>query len=436
MNTEPKYWNRLRFKDIGYLYGGLTGKSGDDFRCEENEDGIKPYLSFTNILNNMYIDFSQLKYVRMEDGDIQNPVAENDLLFLMSSEDYESIAKAAVIVGKPDNDIYLNSFCKGLRIVKPGIFAPYVGYQLAEDNSRDSLRFEAQGFTRINIKTGKIASAPIILPPLAEQIKMANYLDDKISGINAQIVAREKELQLLQNLKKAKVAETVTKGLSQNIQLKDSRIPSIGMIPAHWEVRRLKELFEFGSGLPISKADLLETGIPVISYGQIHAKFNRGTKVEEQLIRYVNPSYLETNPSSLVNKGDVIFADTSEDLEGCGNCVYIDKQMPLFAGYHTVILKCRKENPYLAYLFQSSNWREQIRKRVCGVKLYSITKTILNSVYVILPPIEEQIQTVEYLDHECEQIEKKCTLIDKQIQQLQLLKRALINEVVTGKKAI
>lgn len=197
MNAETTYWKRLRLKDIGYLYGGLTGKSGDDFRCDENDYGIKPYLTFTNILNNMYIDFSQLKFVRMEDGDEQNQVAENDLLFLMSSEDYESIAKAAVVVEKPENDIYLNSFCKGIRIVKHGIYAPFIGYQLAEDTSRDSLRFEAQGFTRINIKTGKIACAPIILPPLDEQIKIANYLDNKISNIDAYVSERKKERKTL-----------------------------------------------------------------------------------------------------------------------------------------------------------------------------------------------------------------------------------------------
>ena len=324
-------------------------------------------------------------------------------------------------------------------VLRPqNINTPFLNYYLHSDYILGvgvSSMAGVGGLKRVNADVLK--HAILILPPLAEQIKIANYLDNKISNIDLMFQKeRKKERLLLSDLKKAKVSETVTKGLSPNVRLKDSGIPSIGMIPAHWEVRRLKELFEFGSGLPISKADLLETGIPVISYGQIHAKFNRGTKVEEQLLRYVDPSYLNTNPSSLVNKGDVIFADTSEDLEGCGNCVYIDKQMTLFAGYHTVILKCRKENPYLAYLFQSSNWREQIRKRVCGVKLYSITKTILNSVYIVLPPIEEQIQIVEYLDHECDQIEKKCALIDEQIQQLQLLKRALINEVVTGKKAI
>ena len=420
MNTEqtywfdsvPQHWQIKRLKDIASLNNDRTERKDMPYIALENikswDAVFVPSVVETDGINNVYhkgnVLFAKLRpylakgYITREDG--------------ICSTEFFVLSPNKLITNK------------------------YLLYYILSHSVIDYLKHQVAGTKMPRTTWDDFSNVKVALPPLAEQIKIANYLDDKISGINAQIVAREKELQLLQGLKKAKVTEIATNGLSPNVPLKDSGIPSIGMIPAHWEVKRLKELFEFGSGLPISKADLLETGISVISYGQIHAKFNRGTKVEEQLIRYVDPSYLETNPSSLVNKGDVIFADTSEDLEGCGNCVFIDKQMPLFAGYHTVILRCRKENPYLAYLFQSSNWREQIRKRVCGVKLYSITKTILNSVYVILPPIEEQIQIVEYLDHECEQIEKKCTLIDKQIQQLQLLKRALINEVVTGKKTI
>lgn len=432
MNTELTYWyndipKHWRIQELKYLCStigsGTTPNSGDD-DFYPDEGGI--HFLQTGDLNDGIVENTAKRI---------SDVAVNKFGLRTYPKGSLVVAMYGATIGKLgilNFDTTVNQACCVIKTRQANI--KYLFYALSA--SKPLLVLEAKGGGQPNINQDTLRNWRLLLPPIAYQQKIANYLDNKISNIDAYVSERKKERLLLSDLKKAKVAEIVTKGLSPNVPLKDSGIPSIGMIPAHWEVRRLKELFEFGSGLPISKADLLETGIPVISYGQIHAKFNRGTKVEEQLIRYVDPSYLETNPSSLVNKGDVIFADTSEDLEGCGNCVYIDKQMPLFAGYHTVILKCRKENPYLAYLFQSSNWREQIRKRVCGVKLYSITKTILNSVYVILPPIEEQIQIVEYLDHECEQIEKKCALIDKQIQQLQLLKRALINEVVTGKKAI
>ena len=318
------------------------------------------------------------------------------------------------------------------------IFPKYYHYLLRSDMYIAEFKRNSKGIieSRLRLYSDRFFSIKTIYPPLVEQEKIARYLDEKITGIDAYISDRERELQLLKQLKQAKINEVVTRSLQDNVPMKDSGISAIGFIPEHWEVRRLKDLFEFGSGLPISKADLVEEGVPVISYGQIHAKFNRGTRIDERLLRYVSPSYIETNPSSLVNIGDVIFADTSEDLEGCGNCVYVDKKMTLFAGYHTVILRRKRENPFLAYLFQSQDWRLQIRKQVAGVKLYSITKSILNNVSVILPPLSEQLEIVNYLDKECELIEKKCALIVEQIEKLQLLKRTLINEVVTGKRRI
>ena len=68
---------------------------------------------------------------------------------------------------------------------------------------------------------------------------------------------------------------------------------------------KLKRLFSFGRGLTITKADLVEAGIPVISYGQIHSKQNIGTKIEQHLLRYVPLSYIKDNDSSKVKKGDL-----------------------------------------------------------------------------------------------------------------------------------
>lgn len=204
----PAHWDVRRLKDIGFLYSGLTGKSGDDFR-NEDEETTKPYVTFTNILNHQYVDFSQFKSVVIFDNENQNRVCENDLLFLMSSEDYESIAKTAVVVGDP-GEVYLNSFCKGFRILYKNIYAPFLCYELSSDNYRNALRFEAQGFTRINIKTGKIASSFISLPPFEEQREIASYLDHECEEIEKKCALIDKQIQQLQLLKRALINEVVT----------------------------------------------------------------------------------------------------------------------------------------------------------------------------------------------------------------------------------
>ena len=109
----------------------------------------------------------------------------------------------------------------------------------------------------------------------------------------------------------------------------------------------------------------MESGNAVLSYGQIHAKNNNVTEINHELIRFIPDSLIEDKPASKVKSGDFIFADTSEDLNGCGNCIYVNESIDLYAGYHTILLRnkglgCGK---YFAYLFMSDLWRSQIRKK-------------------------------------------------------------------------
>ncbi|MCR4733966.1 MAG: restriction endonuclease subunit S [Treponema sp.] len=217
--------------------------------------------------------------------------------------------------------------------------------------------------------------------------------------------------------------------------MKTSGVEWIDEIPEDWEVTPLKKLFSFGKGLPITKENLVEKGLPVISYGQIHSKSNTGTKLQSELLRYVSNSYLDSNPNSLVHSGDFIFADTSEDLEGCGNCCYIDKEIKLFAGYHTVILqsKISKDNKYLAYLFKTDEWRKQLREKLVEVKLYSITQKALKSTSVILPPKPTQQRIASYLDKKCSKIEETIQNQQQVIEKLKAYKQSLITEAISGK---
>lgn len=213
--------------------------------------------------------------------------------------------------------------------------------------------------------------------------------------------------------------------------MKNSSVEWVDEIPKEWEVVPLKSLFSFGKGLPITKENLTETGVPVISYGQIHAKWNSGVTTHDALKRFVDKSYLETNPASLVKKGDIIMADTSEDRDGCGNCAYIDTEETLFAGYHTILLSSLTEtdNKYLAYLFRTDAWRSQIRKQVSGVKLFSISRKILGATTVLVPDNSSDI--VRYLDDKCSRANALIANVEAQIEKLKIYKLSLITETVT-----
>lgn len=424
LDTLPKHWQRLRLKDIGYLYGGLTGKSGDDFRSE-NEEGTKPFIPFTNILNNQYIDFSQFKSVVMSEGEEQNAVHENDILFLMSSEDYESIAKAAAVVGNP-GEVYLNSFCKGFRLTRKDVSAAFLCYLLACSSSRDSLRYEAQGFTRINIKSGKVSSTGIAFPSIQEQEKIVRYLDRKNLEIDGYISDRMRELQLLKQFKQAKINESVLRGLSPDSPKMESGVSWIGLIPQGWKIRRMKEIFEESAEVSLTgEEDLLS----VSEYYGVAKRKDRMTEDDEY----------ETRADSLegykiCHKGDLVSnimltwkrALGISEFEGIVSPAYaVYRGKDIFPKYYHYLLR---SDAYVAEFKRNSKGIIESRLRLYTDRFYSIK--------AVYPPLDEQRAIADYLDRESQLIDKKCALIEQQIEKLQLLKRALVNEVVTGKRQI
>lgn len=273
------------------------------------------------------------------------------------------------------------------------------------------------------------------IPPLTEQRAIALYLDAATAKIDAAIAREQKMIDLLTERKQIIINQAVTKGLIPNVKLKDSGTEWIGEIPESWEILPLKSICHLGKGLQITKADLVEEGLPVVSYGQIHAKYNSRTHLSKDLIRHVPASFAKGNESCIVRPNEFIVADTSEDLEGCGNMVFNDSDQQIYAGYHTIIIRQLKYDfpKYLAYLFTSQTWRKQIRSLVNSVKVYSITQSILKRTEILQPSVDEQRAIVAYLD-------KKTKVIDAAIKQrtnmialLQERKQILINDVVTGK---
>ncbi|MCB4759908.1 MAG: restriction endonuclease subunit S, partial [Sulfurovum sp.] len=160
---------------------------------------------------------------------------------------------------------------------------------------------------------------------------------------------------------------------------KESGVEWIGKIPKNWEVKKFRFSFNLTKGLTITKANLKDDGIPCVNYGEIHSKYGFEVIPEKDDLKCVDSSYLKTSKQSLLSRGDFVFADTSEDIEGSGNFTHLHSDTPTFAGYHTIIsrLKIDANYRYMAYFLDSTTFRNQIRQQVKGVKVYSITNSIL-----------------------------------------------------------
>lgn len=216
-------------------------------------------------------------------------------------------------------------------------------------------------------------------------------------------------------------------------EYKDSEITWLGEIPSHWLTSKLRYMFTFGKGLSITKENLRDEGIPCVNYGEVHSKYGFEVDPTKHLLKRVEEDYLKTSSSSMLNVGDFVFADTSEDIDGSGNFTQLTSDIVTFAGYHTIIVRPidKDSHRYFAYLFDSKEFRTSIRHAVKGVKVFSITQAILRGADIWLPSQDERHRIAAFLDYETTRIDR---LIAQQKRLIELLKekrQAVISHAVT-----
>lgn len=291
---------------------------------------------------------------------------------------------------------------------------------------------------RQNISFGDFKRFPFPFPPQQEQTAIAQFLDGKTTKIDEAIIIKEQQINLLKERKQILIHKAVTQGLNSNVKLKDSGVEWIGEIPEHWEVKRFRYVFNLGKGLTITKENLRDEGVFCVNYGEIHSKYGFELDTNIHRLKCVDEEYLLSNSNALINYGDFVFADTSEDIEGSGNFTYLESNDKIFAGYHTVVAKPKIEieSRFFAYVFESESFRNQIRTKVKGVKVYSITQSILKEPTVWFPSKKEQKEIIDYLDDGTKKIETAISLKQQEIAKLKEYKSSLINSVVTGKVKI
>ena len=295
-------------------------------------------------------------------------------------------------------------------------------------------RVDTNGYKIMN---NEMAIIKTLLPPLSVQHQIADYLDSKCTQIDTIIAREQSVIEKLQEYRQSIITESVAKGLDSTGNMVASNVEWIDKIPLDWKITRFTKSFEFFKGLNIKKTDLVDSGACVVSYGQVHAKSNNGYSLQDNLIRYVAENLIDEK--SLLQEGDFAFADTSEDFEGVGNCIYIDSSNEVYAGYHTLVARCLDESictKYFAFLFLTDIWRSQLRKNANGTKVYSVTQKMFKTVSCLVPPIEEQLKIVAYLEQRCDAIDRVISQKLTIIETLTEYKKSLIYEVVTGKKEV
>ena len=274
----------------------------------------------------------------------------------------------------------------------------------------------------------------IAIPPLEDQQKIAAHHDRKCTQIDALISNAQQQIEKLKAYKQSVITETVTKGLDPDVTMKDSGYDFIGMIPASWEIFKLRHIGTPQNG--ISKGgEFFGTGFPFVSQGDIYKNFT----LPEAVDGLVNTTETERKQYS-VERGDIFFTRTSETIEEVGFSCVCEKTIPdaTFAGF---VIRVRPFNDKLQtgfakYYFRSSHHRFYLVKEMNLVTRASLSQGLLKSMPVLVPTKEEQQEISDYLDHKCSQIDKLIALKQQKIEKLQQYKKSLIYEYVTGKKEV
>lgn len=266
------------------------------------------------------------------------------------------------------------------------------------------------------------------IPSLSKQQRIVDYLDAKLGKIDARIAILEKQQDAYARLKRSVIHHAVTRGLDPNVFLKDSGVEWIGMIPEHWEVKRIKELCSFVSrGATPNYVD--EGEYKVMN----QAVFSTGN-LNHKVVRY--SSYMKSE--SQIKKGDLLIASTGGGVLG-KLYFFDDEDLNFYADTHVTIVRSEKGLFCVKFLFYLLSYQFDM-VNTCMAKgstnQTELQRDCLLSYELAIPSLVEQQTIIAYLDEKCAKIDTATENIGKQIDALKRLKRALINEVVTGQRAV
>lgn len=267
----------------------------------------------------------------------------------------------------------------------------------------------------------------IPFPPKDERIRIAKYLDKKLSEIDHQVSLLTSKRDAYLRLKKSIINHAVTRGLNPNVKMKDSGIEWIGEVPEHWEVKRMKELSAIGSGTtPKSGEDkYYENGIhPWLNTSDVQdcvineAKFSITDKAlnDYSVLKYYPIGTILIAMYGGGTIGNVALMNISATInQAC--CAIVSNEKLLLPKYLFCYLKCHKK---------------KIISLGFGGTQVNLSQAIIAHLPVVLPPLPEQRAIATYLDDKCAKIDTIVSNLDKQISCYADLKRSLIDEVITG----
>ena len=267
-----------------------------------------------------------------------------------------------------------------------------------------------------------------------EQTQISNYLNAKCSEIDTMLSKNRSSIEEYKKLKQAVITQAVTKGVRGEREMKDSGVDYIGQIPAKWVLGKLRNIGDTQNGISKS-SDFFGKGFPFVSYSDVYKNYS---------LPFAVSGLVESTPEEQerysVKEGDIFFTRTSETIEEVGFSCVCEKDIPnaTFAGFLIRVRPFldRLHTPYAKYYFRSSHLRFYLVKEMNLGTRASLGQSLLKSMPVLLPPLEEQKEIADYLDAKCAEIDGLIAKKEQLVKELESYKKSLIYEVVTGKREV
>lgn len=193
--------NGVEYKELGEIgnfYGGLTGKTKEDF-----QNGNKSFITYKNVYSNISLDIEPIETVKIKENENQRTLEYGDIIFTGSSETPEECGFSSVVTKYPTKELYLNSFCFFLRLHNVNILDPNFSKHIFRDHKlRIQIIRTAQGVTRFNVSKEKMAKIKIPIPPLPIQREIVRILDsfteltkELTEELTEELTARKKQYE-------------------------------------------------------------------------------------------------------------------------------------------------------------------------------------------------------------------------------------------------
>ena len=307
----------------------------------------------------------------------------------------------------------------------------YIHWLMLSDGFTSETNGSTYGAKMPRVSSDFILSMRYVLPPLLEQQAIASFLDAKTKPIDDIIAKREKQIELLEEMKSAIVSRAVTKGLNPNAKMKDSGIEWIGEVPEHWKVA--KTLFLLSMPItdgPHETPKLYDCGIPFIS-----AEAISGGEIDFSKMRgYISEEYYKECCKKYIPQIDDIYMIKSGATTGRIAKVKTSEIFTIWSPLAVFrVNKHMVTSDYLYYVLKSDYYQRQVELGWNYGTQQNIGMRTLEKLLVAFPEVEEQRKISSYLDQETIKFDTRIAKRRKQIELLQEYKQALITAAVTGK---